>query len=79
MPLCCAALLTGCNTVKTGPIPDSFYQVPAWPKGKPIAENPNATQKDVAKYAVRGKASYDTCKLRVDVLQKINNNSFRKK
>lgn len=68
LPLCCAALLTGCADQKAARS-ESLYTAQPWPAPGNIR-----TQKDVAKYIVRGKAAYDSCTVNLDALKSMDLN-----
>lgn len=70
LPLFCVILLGACSggPSKATP-PTALYTAKPWPSGKRLAENPKATQKDVAKYIVRGKNAYDSCTVNLDALK----------
>lgn len=63
-PLYCAALLTGCAEQLHAPA--SAFTADPWPSSAKIT-----TQKDVAKYIVRGKSAYDSCTVNLDTLHTI--------
>lgn len=65
-PLCCAGLLTGCDSPRAAR-PDTLYTAAPWPAGDAIR-----TQKDVARYVVRGKAAYDSCTVNLDALKSMD-------
>lgn len=72
LPLFCAVLLTACSET-TANAPESLFKAREWPDGTALAQNPKATQKDVAKYIVRGKAAYNSCIINLDALDKLYN------
>ena len=65
LPLCCAALLPGCS--KHAARSETLYTAKPWPTATNIR-----TQKDVARYAVRGKAAYDSCVVNLEALKSID-------
>jgi len=73
LPLFCAALLTACDT-PTAAAPDSLYTAKPYPNTRAIAQNPNSTQKDVAKVLVRSKTAYDSCVVNLEALKTLANN-----
>ncbi len=58
--------LAGCGD-KRAAVSESLYNSPAWPKSNGVK-----TQKDVAKYLVKGKAAFDTCTGNLQSLKQIN-------
>lgn len=64
--LCCAGLLTACQT--TASKSEALYTAKPWPAGSTIH-----TQRDVAKYIVRGKTAYDSAVANLEALKKIDN------
>ena len=65
LPLFCCALLTACKT--TAERPDALYIIREWPSAQGMK-----TQKDVAKYIVRAKSSYDSCVLNIEALKSLD-------
>jgi len=65
LPLFCAGLLTGC--AERAARSESLYLAQPWPGADSIR-----TQKDVAKYIVRGKAAYDACVVNLEALKSID-------
>lgn len=66
LPLFCAGLLTGCADTRAA-ISESLYTAQPWPAPENIR-----TQKDVAKYIVRGKSAYDSCVVNLEALKSID-------
>lgn len=66
LPLFCAVLLTGCADRKAVRS-ESLYTAAPWPGPQSIK-----TQKDVARYIVRGKSAYDSCTVNLDALKSMD-------
>lgn len=66
LPLFCAGLLTGCAD-RAPARSETLYTAQPWPSADSIR-----TQKDVAKYIVRGKSAYDSCVVNLEALKSID-------